>query len=120
MAFGLVSSHQNISVPLIAATTLKLKIKSSSNHWSFAPSSKTYCKEPKKIAIKKMPKYTRNAGKVWSPKEVQQLRSMAKDNTPTRVMGLKLGRPEAGVRAKASEKGISLRPTNQSPYNRQK
>ena len=45
---------------------------------------------------------------------------LARENTPTRVIGLKLGRPEAGVRAKASEKGISLKPTNQSPYNRRK
>ena len=64
------------------------------------------------------PKYIRNAGKQWEPKEVKQLREMAKENTPTRVMGLKLGRSEAGVRAKASQKRISLKPTNQSPYNR--
>lgn len=65
-----------------------------------------------------MPKYIRNTGKEWTSKEVKELRSLAKENTPTRVIGLKLGRPEAGVRAKASEKGISLKPTNQVPYNR--
>ena len=65
-----------------------------------------------------MEKYIRNSGKQWSSKEVGELRSLAKGNTPTRVIGLKLGRPEAGVRAKASEKGISLKPTNQSPYNK--
>lgn len=65
-----------------------------------------------------MPKYTRNAGKQWSPGEVRQLKQLASENTPTRVIGLKLGRPEAGVRAKASEEGVSLKPTNQSPYNR--
>jgi hypothetical protein len=64
-----------------------------------------------------MPKYIRNAGKEWTSKEVKELRSFAQNNTPTRVIGLKLGRPESGVRAKASEKGISLKPTNQSPYN---
>jgi hypothetical protein len=64
------------------------------------------------------PKYIRNAGKQWTPSEVKQLREMAKENTPTRVIGLKLGRPEEGVRAKASENGISLKPTNQSPYNK--
>lgn len=64
------------------------------------------------------PKYIRNEGKQWTPNEVKQLREMAKGNTPTRVIGLKLGRPENGVRAKASEKGISLKPTNQSPYNK--
>jgi hypothetical protein len=40
--------------------------------------------------------------------------------TPTRVAGLKLGRSENAVRAKASEVGVSLKPTNQSPYNRKK
>jgi hypothetical protein len=31
---------------------------------------------------------------------------------------LKLGRTPAAVSTKASAKGISLKPTNQSPYNR--
>lgn len=66
------------------------------------------------------PKYIRNAGKEWAPKEVTQLKQLAKDNTPTRVIGLILGRPEGGVRAKASENGVSLKPTNQAPYNRKK
>ena len=65
-----------------------------------------------------MPKYTRNTGKTWTAPEVKQLKQLALDNTPTRVIGLKLGRPVAGVYAKASEKGISLSPNNQSPYNR--
>jgi hypothetical protein len=67
-----------------------------------------------------MPKYIRNIGKHWTQKAERQLSQFAKQNTPTRVIGLKLGRPENGVRAKASELGISLRPTNQSPYNRKK
>lgn len=65
-------------------------------------------------------KYIRNAGKQWTPAEERRLESLSKDNTPTRVIGLKLGRPEGGVRNKASELGVSLRPTNQSPYNRKK
>lgn len=65
-------------------------------------------------------KYIRNAGKQWNLEEVKKLKELAKDNTPTRVIGLKLGRPEAGVRAKASEKKIKLAPPNQSPYNRKK
>jgi len=67
-----------------------------------------------------MSKSTQNAGKHWTTKEVQQLKQLAKENTPTRVIGLKLGRPEGGIYSKASEKGISLSPTNQSPYNRSK
>ncbi len=66
------------------------------------------------------PKYIRNAGKHWTGQEEKKLTELAKDNTPTRVIGLKLGRPEAGVYAKASELGVSLDPKNQSPYNRRK
>lgn len=55
-----------------------------------------------------MAKYTRNSGRAWKPSEVKELRTLARENTPTRVIGLKLGRPEAGIRAKASEKQISL------------
>ncbi len=65
-----------------------------------------------------MQKYERNAGKHWNKNEVQSLKKMVQQNTPTCVIGLKLGRPVSGVYSKASEKGISLKPTNQSPYNR--
>lgn len=63
-------------------------------------------------------KYIRNSGKPWSSQDQSSLRKLVKENTPTRVIGLKLGRPENGVRAKAQDLGISLKPTNQSPYNR--
>jgi hypothetical protein len=66
-----------------------------------------------------MSKSNENAGKKWTPQEVKQLKQLAKENTPTRVIGLKLGRPEGGVRAKAADNNVSLKPTNQSPYNRQ-
>ena len=56
----------------------------------------------------------------WTPTEVKKLQQFAKENTPTRVIGLKLGRTEAAVRQRASTEGISLKPTNQSPYNRKK
>lgn len=61
-----------------------------------------------------------NAGKRWSDDERQQLKDLAKQNTPTRVIGLKLGRSEDAVRAEAEKDGVSLKPTNQSPYNRTK
>jgi hypothetical protein len=67
-----------------------------------------------------MAKSTRNSGKPWTPSEVKQLRELAEGNTPTRVIGLKHGRTEAAIYNKASEEGISLSPTNQSPYNRRK
>lgn len=67
-----------------------------------------------------MPKSTRNTGKPWTPAEVKQLRTLAKGNTPTRLISLKIGRTPAGVSSKASQRKISLKPTNQSPYNRRK
>ena len=63
-------------------------------------------------------KYNRNSGKRWTAREVQQLRTLARKNTPTRVISLDLGRTPSAVYAKASQEGISLKPTNQSPYNR--
>ena len=65
-----------------------------------------------------MAKYNRNSGKPWTQGDVQQVKTLAKQNTPTRVIGLKLGRTPASIYTKASEKNISLHPTNQSPYNR--
>ena len=67
-----------------------------------------------------MAKSTRNAGKPWTPAQSKELKTLAKGNTPTRVIGLKLGRTPGAVQAKATEEGISLKPTNQSPYNRRK
>ena len=65
-------------------------------------------------------KYLRNIGKQWTSAEEVKLESLTKKNTPTRVIGLILGRPVNGVRSKASNLSISLKPTNQSPYNRKK
>jgi hypothetical protein len=67
-----------------------------------------------------MSKYNRNTGTHWSTRDEQQLRHMARENTPTRVIGLELGRTPDAVQSKASELNVSLRPTNQSPYNRHK
>ena len=67
-----------------------------------------------------MIKSTRNTGKGWTSAQVSELRHLAKDNTPTRVIGLKLGRTANAIQSKASEKGISLKPTNQSPYGTRK
>lgn len=67
-----------------------------------------------------MAKSTRNSGKPWKPTDVSQLKQLAKGNTPTRVIGLKLGRTEISIYNKASQEGISLAPTNQSPYGTKK
>ena len=59
---------------------------------------------------------TRNTGKPWSADEIRTLRKLVRANTPTRVIGLKLGRTEDAVKSKAASQGISLKPVNQSPY----
>lgn len=65
-----------------------------------------------------MSKSTRNSGTPWTSTANAQLRTLANQNTPTRVIGLKLGRTPEAVRTQASKEGVSLKPTNQSPYNR--
>jgi len=67
-----------------------------------------------------MSKKPKNHGRDWTDNHIQQLRSLAERNTPTRIIGLKLGRTEDAIRSKASEENVSLKPTNQSPYNRRK
>jgi|SRR5919205_499953 hypothetical protein len=71
------------------------------------------------ISIKKRKAKT-NTGKRWTATQVKQLRRLASQNTPTRVIGIKLGRTEHAVRTKASEKGVSLRSRNQSSLYRRK
>jgi len=61
------------------------------------------------------PKYKRNTREAWGRVDVQMLKQLAKENTPTRVIGLKLGRTETAIRGKAQREGISLRPVNRSP-----
>jgi len=63
-----------------------------------------------------MPKYTRNTGKPITSALVREVTELARENTPTRVIGLKTGRTENSIRSIASENNISLKPTNQSPY----
>jgi hypothetical protein len=67
-----------------------------------------------------MAKAPKNHGKPWTPPQVKELKQLAKENTPTRVIGLKMGRTEDSIQSKASSENISLKPTNQSPYNRKK
>ena len=67
-----------------------------------------------------MAKKPANHGNPWTRKQIVQLKKLANQNTPTRVIGLKMGRTEDAIYSKASDKNISLKPTNQSPYNRRK
>lgn len=67
-----------------------------------------------------MAKQPSNHREPWKPSDDARLRQLARENTPTRVMGLKMGRTEDAIRTHAAEIGLSLKPTNQSPYNRRK
>jgi hypothetical protein len=58
------------------------------------------------------PKYIRNTGKRWSDKDIKRLEKLAVEDTPTPVIGLKLGRTVAAVYSMASQQGISLMPPN--------
>ncbi|HEX4402880.1 MAG TPA: hypothetical protein VHZ98_16280 [Galbitalea sp.] len=67
-----------------------------------------------------MAKPPANSGKQWSPAEDKQLKVEASHNTPTRVIGLHMGRTPGAVQSHASDIGVSLKPTNQSPYGTKK
>lgn len=67
-----------------------------------------------------MPKIPDNHRKEWTRQDINDLQRLADQNTPTRVIAFKMNRTPDAVRSKASEEHISLKPTNQSPYNRRK
>jgi hypothetical protein len=67
-----------------------------------------------------MSKSNRNTGKPWTAGDRRTLSGLARQNTPTRVVGLKLGRTPGAVQSQASRQGTSLKPTNQSPYGTRK
>jgi hypothetical protein len=60
------------------------------------------------------PKSTTNTGEPWSDSDVQQLRELIDGNTPTRLIGHKLGRTEDAVPDKTLE--LSLATANRPPY----
>ena len=47
------------------------------------------------------PLYTRNKNKDWTARDVRELKTQVRGNTPTRVIGFKLGRTETSIRGKA-------------------
>ena len=65
-----------------------------------------------------MPKTPANSGKPWTPAQDAKLEKLAKQNTPTRLIARELQRSTEAIYARASEMDVSLKPTNQSPYNR--
>lgn len=72
----------------------------------------------KKGPRKANPRYKRRSREPWSTADVRTLKQLARGNTPTGVISVKLQRPVGAIRSKARREGISLRPVNRSPYNR--
>lgn len=70
---------------------------------------------PKKKSSPGTTKSTRNHEEDWTSANVRELKALIKENTPTRVIGLKLGRTEAAIRDKCRDLSLSLMPINRSP-----
>ena len=64
------------------------------------------------------PKYKRRMNEGWSSEDLQTLKQLARVNTPTGVISLKMGRTPTAIRSKAQREHISLMPANRSPYGR--
>ena len=73
-------------------------------------------KKAKKSAKKttKEPSAT-GARRDWTEAELKNLKMLVKQNTPTRLIAMKLERTVTSVYGKATREGISLAPTNRSP-----
>lgn len=67
-----------------------------------------------------MTKAPKNHNAAWTQQQVKQLEKLAAQNTPTRVIALEMGRTPDAIQSEASKEGISLKPTNQSPYGTHK
>lgn len=67
----------------------------------------------------KLPKYIAKSGQKWTTAEEKKLKDLG-GKVPTGVIGLKLQRPVSGIRAKAMELKISLKPINKSPRTKLK
>ena len=67
-----------------------------------------------------MARKPKNHGESWTKADDRQLKTLVRQNTPTRLIASKLGRTEGAIYQHASSIGASLRPTNQSPNNRRK
>jgi hypothetical protein len=66
------------------------------------------------------PKYKRHMQEAWSAEDLRTLKQLARANTPTGVISLKMGRTPTAIRSKAQREQISLMPANRSPYNRRR
>jgi hypothetical protein len=62
-----------------------------------------------------MAKTPKNHGQPWTSSDNQQLKKLIRENTPTRVTGLKLERTPEAVHGHANRIGLSTKPVNQRP-----
>ena len=67
-----------------------------------------------------MSKSAKNSGKEWTSAEVKKLRELAKKHLTTAEIGVKLQRSKSGVRHKANELRISLKPVTKAPASKSK
>ena len=63
-----------------------------------------------------LPQSISRASEPWTKEDLRRLREFAAENIPPCVIGVRLGRPEEAVHAKADEAGITLSPENRPPY----
>ena len=52
----------------------------------------------------------------WTDAEMEMLQKLISQNTPTRLIAYKMNRTEGSIRKKAARSGMSLKPSNKSPY----
>lgn len=70
----------------------------------------------KKSATKNGAKSAKPAArKDWTDSEMKSLKLLIKQNTPTRLIAMKLKRTVTSIYGKAAREGLSLAPTNRSP-----
>ncbi|WP_041537142.1 hypothetical protein [Pseudopedobacter saltans] len=65
-----------------------------------------------------MSKTPENKGKKWSKEDLETLKKLSKNNTPTGLIAHELKRSENSIRNKSNQINVSLKPTNKSPYDR--
>ncbi|WP_441277774.1 hypothetical protein AB7783_12235 [Tardiphaga sp. 172_B4_N1_3] len=51
----------------------------------------------------------------WTEAELKNMKTLVKQNTPTRLIAMKLKRAVISIYGKAAREGVSLPPTNRSP-----
>jgi len=82
----------------------------------WAPSKRDAFRDEIVRAIRedKLAKTPSNHGKPWTKEQVEELKNLAKQSTPTKVIAIKLERTPDSIVNKAIEQRISLKPTSQT------